>query len=121
MDIIARFKNAKSRQREAALDKLALQILEDLFAPAQNTTAALRADKRFEQEFGPLALPDQTRAPVYKSGGTYLITGGFGGIGLTLAEQMIRTANANVVLLARTPLPDRADGRNIYAVMGQRM
>lgn len=109
VDIIARFKNAKSRQREAALDKLALQILEDLFAPAQNTTAALRADKRFEQEFGPLALPDQTSVPVYKSGGTYLITGGFGGIGLTLAEQMIRTANANVVLLARTPLPDRAD------------
>ncbi len=108
VDIAARLKNIKPRNHGQVLEHLAFQVLEDLVAPAKNTTAVLRAEKRFEQEFVPLALSEKPQTPVYKSGGTYLITGGFGGIGLTLAEQMIRTANANVVLLARTPLPDRA-------------
>jgi len=110
VDIVARLGTLNTRQTGLILDKLALIVLEDLIAPAQNSVAALRGEKRYEQEFKTTELPaaDTSQAPVYKQNGTYLITGGFGGIGLTLAEQMIRTANANVILLARAPLPDRA-------------
>ncbi|MEM7236197.1 MAG: beta-ketoacyl synthase N-terminal-like domain-containing protein [Pseudomonadota bacterium] len=39
--------------------------------------------------------------------GVWLITGGFGGIGLTVAEELVRTSGARIVLLARSALPPR--------------
>lgn len=41
-------------------------------------------------------------------GGTYLITGGLGGIGLTIAHHLARTCTPNIALLSRTALPERA-------------
>ena len=38
----------------------------------------------------------------------YLITGGLGGLGLVLAEYLAQKVKAKLVLLGRTPLPDRA-------------
>jgi NAD(P)-dependent dehydrogenase (short-subunit alcohol dehydrogenase family)/acyl carrier protein len=42
-----------------------------------------------------------------REGGVYLITGGLGGIGYTLAEFLAESARAKLVLLARTALPER--------------
>jgi len=85
------------------------RVLEDLLAPPRNSVAALRGEKRFESSFRPTELPETTNdsSPRFQKDGVYLITGGFGGIGLTIAEKMIRDAGANVVLLTRKPLPDR--------------
>ena len=47
-------------------------------------------------------LPDKLRV-----GGTYLITGGLGGIGLVLARFLAEALQANLVLVARSKLPDR--------------
>jgi NAD(P)-dependent dehydrogenase (short-subunit alcohol dehydrogenase family)/acyl carrier protein len=47
--------------------------------------------------------------PVLKNRGVYLITGGLGGLGLVLAEQLARLVQARLVLLGRTGLPDRDD------------
>ncbi len=97
------------RRREAspALETLADQILEDMLAPPVDAVAALRGPKRFELEFRarPLEAPE---TPAYRHGGVYMFTGGFGGIGLTLAEDMIAGADAKIVLLSRRPLPDRS-------------
>src|SRR5438874_362111 len=41
--------------------------------------------------------------------GVYLITGGFGGIGLTLAEYLARSVSARLVLIGRRALPPRAE------------
>ncbi|MBO9478686.1 SDR family NAD(P)-dependent oxidoreductase [Shimia sp. R11_0] len=102
-------------------DALVVKLLEEVFArpetPAQAPLAAWRGEKRFERGYRKVTLEapapdtaqDTAQMPVWKEGGTYLITGGFGGIGLTLAERMIRDAGANVVLLAREALPPRAD------------
>jgi acyl transferase domain-containing protein/thioesterase domain-containing protein/acyl carrier protein len=96
---------------EAGLKAVSLKVLEDLVAPACNSIAAMRGEKRFELAFDTVELSEQEipEKPIYQEGGTYLITGGFGGIGLTLAEDMIRTHHANVVLVARTPLPKRSE------------
>lgn len=40
-------------------------------------------------------------------GGTYLVTGGLGGIGLTIAGMLARTCAARIALLSRTALPAR--------------
>jgi len=91
---------------KGGLDRLALLLLEELMATPKNTIAAWRGARRFEEVFRPAALEAASDVPI-RDGGTYLITGGFGGIGLTLAEDLLRRHKAKVVLLARTALPPR--------------
>lgn len=85
------------------------RLLEEALAEPANGVAAWRGDKRFQQTHRRLRSAPRDDMPVWKVGGTYLITGGFGGIGQALAERMIREAGANVVLIARQGVPDRAD------------
>ncbi|HLO48213.1 MAG TPA: SDR family NAD(P)-dependent oxidoreductase, partial [Kamptonema sp.] len=42
-----------------------------------------------------------------REGGVYLITGGLGGIGLVLAENLAKTVRAKLVLVGRSAFPDR--------------
>ncbi|WP_204112518.1 type I polyketide synthase [Shimia biformata] len=82
--------------------RLVDRVLEETLSPPSNLIAAWRGDKRFERLHR--KIPETHSAgdfPVWKDGGTYLITGGFGGIGQALAERMIRQAGAKVVLVAR--------------------
>nr|WP_212769892.1 type I polyketide synthase [Thalassovita mangrovi] len=88
--------------------KIADQLLEEALSTPANTVAAIRGDKRFELDFDETPLNAAEDLPI-RQGGTYMITGGFGGIGTTLAEALITRADANIVLLARTPLPDRVE------------
>ena len=94
-----------ARKRGAGLD-LAGPLLEELIAPPSNAVAALRGGKRYEQRLRPQALEAMPDLP---QGGVWVITGGFGGIGQTLAETLIRESGAKIVLVARTALPPRAD------------
>ncbi|MCX7559223.1 beta-ketoacyl synthase N-terminal-like domain-containing protein [Sulfitobacter sp. F26204] len=87
-------------------DGLVDQLLEDLLAAPANIVAAYRGEKRFEQGYRPISLvPNEV--PVFRDNGIYLITGGFGGIGQTLAADILRHHKAHVVLLSRDALPDR--------------
>ncbi|MCP4821059.1 MAG: KR domain-containing protein, partial [Shimia sp.] len=85
---------------------LAMRLLEDLMAEPQSAIAAWRGERRFERVYRKNALKTEDM-PVWREGGTYFITGGFGGIGVTLAERAIRDAGANVVLVSRDGLPAR--------------
>ncbi|MDU8926223.1 SDR family NAD(P)-dependent oxidoreductase [Alisedimentitalea sp. MJ-SS2] len=83
------------------------RVLEELFAVPGNAVAALRGARRFEQVFRGAALKADMPEGMFREDGVYLITGGFGGIGLTLAERIIHDHGARVVLMARTSLPSR--------------
>ncbi|CAM2010576.1 non-ribosomal peptide synthetase/type I polyketide synthase [Acanthopleuribacter pedis] len=67
----------------------------------------LRDGDRWEAGYRALQLPEVNAAEVLRPGGTYLIAGGLGGIGLLLAEWMAREAKANLVLIGRGGLPAR--------------
>jgi amino acid adenylation domain-containing protein len=54
-------------------------------------------------------VPPAAEAAPLRRQGVYLITGGLGGIGFTLAEELARTLSARLVLTGRTALPDRAE------------
>ncbi|ORT56072.1 SDR family NAD(P)-dependent oxidoreductase [Streptomyces sp. CB03238] len=54
----------------------------------------------------PLPAPDPSRPPV-RPGGGYLVCGGLGGIGLAVAEHLLREGG-QVLLTRRTPFPPRA-------------
>ncbi|WP_439111427.1 type I polyketide synthase [Lentibacter sp.] len=89
-----------------AFEALVPLLLEELLATPANAVAAWRGERRFEQVFRPEPLGASQDLPL-RDGGTYLITGGFGGIGLTLAEDLVRRHKAKIVLVARTALPPR--------------
>ena len=82
------------------------RLIEDLMATPANRIAAHRGETRFEMGYKSLPLT-ATEAPTFRDGGTYLITGGFGGIGQTLAADILTQHDATVILLSRDALPDR--------------
>jgi len=98
----------KRRNPEApAIDRLSEQVLEDMLAPPANAIAAIRGERRYEMSFKPydLAVPTQT---AQTRDGACLITGGFGGIGLTVADTLIKQGQRRIALLSRHALPERA-------------
>jgi acyl transferase domain-containing protein/thioesterase domain-containing protein/acyl carrier protein len=98
-------KSMFARSTEPAAD-ITDTLLEELLATPANAVVALRDGRRFVQGFRTQRLA-QIEAPALKRGGTFLITGGFGGIGQTIAADLLSSHDAHVVLLSRTPLPPR--------------
>ena len=95
-------------------EALAGRVLEDLLAEPATAVLALRGERRFELGLKPVALPEAEFA--LPQGAHVLITGGFGGIGLTIAEDMIRRFGAQITLIARRNLPERGTwGRYLAA------
>ncbi|HEY1803824.1 MAG TPA: beta-ketoacyl synthase N-terminal-like domain-containing protein [Terracidiphilus sp.] len=74
--------------------------------PHSSRAVAYRAGYRWEQTFEPAILPSRTVRQL-REHGVYLITGGMGGIGLTLARHLAETTRARIALVGQTPLPDR--------------
>jgi amino acid adenylation domain-containing protein len=87
--------------------RLAGLLAAECLRPAPGAVLAYRDGRRWEQTFE--QTPLQPGSSAIRPGGVYLITGGFGGIGLALARHLARTAQAKLALLARTPLPPRED------------
>lgn len=98
-------KGWRARPDANATNALSDRVLEELFAAPGNRIAALRSDKRFELVHRPLPLPPAPELPGLSQRCVCLITGGLGGIGLTLAERLAREKQARLVLLTRHALP----------------
>ncbi|MFP4570089.1 type I polyketide synthase [Rhodosalinus sp.] len=94
--------------REAGMEALTLGVLEELLAKPSEHAAALRGARRFVQEAGREPLPKAEALPV-QPGDTVLVTGGFGGIGLSVAERLARDFGCRFVLVSRSGLPPRAN------------
>jgi phthiocerol/phenolphthiocerol synthesis type-I polyketide synthase E len=72
---------------------------------------AFRGGRRWERFFGALpagTAPAQPAVPV-REGGVYLVTGGLGRIGLSLARLLAERGAARLVLTGRSGLPPRAE------------
>ena len=71
---------------------------------------AWRDGRPWAPALDPSPLPGtDAAAPSLREGGVYLITGGTGGIGLTLASYLARHARAKLLLTSRHGLPDPAE------------
>lgn len=80
-------------------------LMSELFATAQSRQVAIRGGVRWKLDYERLRLEKQPS--LLRSKGVYLITGGFGGIGLSLATHLCKKYAARLVLIARQPLPAR--------------
>ncbi len=88
----------------ARLKNLADALVLEATQTSEHKIIAYRGDRRFIQTFekAPLQKTNKNRI---KQNGVYLITGGLGGLGLSLAEHLVKTANAKIALLSRRELP----------------
>ena len=92
------------RERTDLLDRLLAEICDE----RSDVGVALRGARRLVQAWEPIRI-DQTlesRLPFVERG-VYLITGGFGGVGLTIAESLAAGCHARLILTGRTALPPR--------------
>jgi acyl transferase domain-containing protein len=78
-------------------------LLAELSAGATEDAVAWRGDGRWTQALEPVELPNAPAGgePRLRERGVYLITGGSGGIGLTLATRLAERARARLVLVSR--------------------
>jgi acyl transferase domain-containing protein/thioesterase domain-containing protein/acyl carrier protein len=88
-----------------AWDELTDQVLEEMIADPVSANAVFRSGRRYEQSLQATALEPIDDASI-RSGGTYLITGGFGGIGLSIAK-VLAERGCTLILTAREGLPNR--------------
>jgi len=88
---------------------LVSNLLLEAGMPASHGVVAYRSGQRWEQTFEPVRLAGATSAARLRPAGVYLITGGLGGIGLTIAEHLADTVHARLVLTARSSFPTPAE------------
>ncbi|MBY6218110.1 SDR family NAD(P)-dependent oxidoreductase [Qipengyuania aquimaris] len=92
------------------LDGLVSRLLEEMLAEPGNSEAALRDGRRYE--LGTRSVPLEASADwgeTAPDGGVWFITGGLGGIGLSVGEKLARETGAKLVLVSRSPIPDRSE------------
>jgi len=90
-------------------DALAELLLAEFSFDSRDVFIAYRGGHRFVQGFEPVKLDESSQSRrSFKENGVYFITGGFGGIGLMLAEYLAERFSARLVLTGRTAMPERA-------------
>lgn len=95
---------------EAAGGALIQQLIHEFQDPASlSNRLAYRGYDRWEQSYEAVAVgsAENILAPGVRPGGVYLITGGLGGIGLTLSRHLAERFQARLVLTSRSPFPAR--------------
>ena len=96
----------------ADLAREARSVAEFLTAACDEDQVALRDGVVFAPRLVP--LPPQASLPFrWRTDAAYLLTGGFGGLATRIATTMVAQGARRLVLLARTPLPPRAEWERI--------
>jgi NAD(P)-dependent dehydrogenase (short-subunit alcohol dehydrogenase family) len=85
-----------------------------------NETVAYRGKQRWLQTYEPIRIEsfnvqNSGRNLSLRQGGTYVITGGLGGVGLVLARHIVKKTQGRVVLLSRTSLPPEVEWKSLIA------
>ncbi|HRB03204.1 MAG TPA: SDR family NAD(P)-dependent oxidoreductase, partial [Ilumatobacteraceae bacterium] len=110
--------SARGSARRRATDHTSLTtaLIAEASAPARNVVGALRADARYERGFRHAVTRSSPSMPL-RDGAVVLITGGLGGIGLTLARRLHREVGARLVLLSREKLPEESQWPRLLAAL----
>jgi acyl transferase domain-containing protein len=122
------FPNVSCRQIDLAAHEvvksdsgLVEALLKELRSETDERMVAFRRGSRLVESFAPTRLGalDHEHPRRLQKNGTYWITGGLGGIGLELAKYLARSMSANLVLTARTGLPDRTEWSGYISEHGE--
>jgi phthiocerol/phenolphthiocerol synthesis type-I polyketide synthase E len=91
------------------IQKQVSTILDEAKSASRETVLAYRGDRRLARSFDPVKLDVNSKVVrKLRHKGVYVITGGFGGVGVSIAEHLARTFSAKLVLISRTAIPNRS-------------
>ncbi|MDQ1355254.1 MAG: hypothetical protein QG657_5564 [Acidobacteriota bacterium] len=104
----------KKDKEEKLMHLLAIESVSN----GTDVVVAIRSGFRCRQMFKTMPFDmseiESTRPPRrLREQGVYLITGGLGGIGLTLAGRLAKTVKARLILVGRSPFPARQEWGNL--------
>lgn len=86
-------------------------LFKEIWSGEEEDEVALRDDRRYVARLAHYTLPDgqELVESLFRSDGTYLITGGLGGVGLRTAQWMVEHGARHLVLMGRGGVPDEAE------------
>jgi iturin family lipopeptide synthetase A len=85
-------------------------LVREILYKSSDAIVALRMKARWVQHFEPLpGSGDISSNVVIKKNGCYLVTGGFGGMGLTIAKNLAVEYQAHVIITHRSEIPDKKE------------
>lgn len=99
----------QQRQDSAARERQLDMLEVELETRPDSATVAYRDGVRWIQRYQQAAATEAGEKPLLRENGVYLITGGLNGIGFALARYLAETHAARLVLVNRTPLPERPE------------
>ena len=83
-------------------DTSARSLVRELSAPSADDVVAWRGSRRFVERLNRAAEPERGPGAVVRADGSYIVTGGLGGIGLKVAAWLVEEGAARVVLNGRS-------------------
>lgn len=89
-------------------DVRATQLVDELRRGVAEPAVVMRGSARLVQRLMPQQASNIQRRVTFRADSTYLISGGLGGIGISLAEWSIAQGARRLITIGRTPLPARS-------------
>jgi acyl-CoA synthetase (AMP-forming)/AMP-acid ligase II/NAD(P)-dependent dehydrogenase (short-subunit alcohol dehydrogenase family)/acyl carrier protein len=85
-------------------------ILAELSSNCNDHEIAYRQGNRWISRLERINFAEQEKQELpFKHGGTYLLTGGLGGIGVEIAKYLLNQYHAKLILVGKTSLPERSN------------
>ena len=95
---------------EASREVTAGQLLSEMSCAPSDASVAYRSGRRWVRKYQPVELPAPSVADLpLRERGLYLITGGLGNLGLTIANALVDLCKARLILTSRAGLPERSE------------
>ncbi|MGB7414213.1 MAG: SDR family NAD(P)-dependent oxidoreductase [Thermosynechococcaceae cyanobacterium] len=97
---------------EASAEEQAIWLEHELLVNQFEREVVYRDGKRWVPRFERMNWQDSSQQHVsaqervFKAGGLYVLSGGLGGVGVAIAQYLLETFDAKLLLLGRTALPD---------------
>ncbi len=88
---------------------MARTLISEIDTKTTDTRVALRGDDRFVENYERWPIAERHDGWPLRNHGVVIMTGGLGGIALSIAERLARTSQARFVLVGRSSVPARAE------------
>jgi len=101
-------------ERARSCQLVVKEVVNELMSESREITLAIRGRSLWTLDYQPYQLNSHAE-PMIKQNGVYIITGGLGNIGLTLAKLLAEKYQAKIVLVGRKGLPPRESWSTIQS------